>query len=104
MVACAEQITQRRRYSIEEIVSAIEKNSFDPCSQELQRIRKLIGVPFPRNKLDLARYYTIRLVMQGVDQATIAEFLEVDLRTVANYVAQAKERIRVVLETRAMLA
>lgn len=103
LIACAEQITQRPRYSIEEIVTTIEKDSLNPGSQELERIRKLIGVPFPRNKLDLARYYTIRLIMQGMDQPTIAEFLEVDLRTVANYVSQAKERIHVVLETRAVL-
>jgi hypothetical protein len=102
LIACAEQITQRPRYSIEEIVTAIEKGSFSPVGQEVQKIRKLIGVPFPRNKLDLARYYTIRLVMQGIDQPTIAEFLDVDLRTVANYVSQAKDRIRVVLETRAL--
>jgi len=104
LVACAEQITQRSRFSIEEIVSVIEKSNLNPGNQELEKIRRTIGVPFPRNKLDLARYYTIRLVMQGIDQPTIAEFLEVDLRTVANYVSQAKERIRVVLDTRTILA
>src|SRR3989304_2718729 len=92
------------RYPIEEILSAIEKKSLNIGSQDLVKIQKAIGVPFTRNKLDLARYYTIRLVMQGVDQQAIAEFLDVDLRTVANYVAQAKERVRLVLETRSILA
>ena len=75
----------------------------ESCSRvgvEVEKIQRVIGVPFSRNKLDLARYYTIRLVMQGVDQQTIAEFLDVDLRTIANYVSQAKERIRIALETR----
>ncbi|OGO31812.1 MAG: hypothetical protein A2Z29_08410 [Chloroflexi bacterium RBG_16_56_11] len=104
LIACAEEITQRPRYPIEEIVAAIEKEKMKLGSQDLVRIQKAIGVPFSRNKLDLARYYTIRLVMQGIDQQAIAEFLDVDLRTVANYVAQAKERIRLVLETRSILA
>ena len=103
LIACAEQLTQRPQYPIEDIVSAIEKKSLNMGSQDLVKIQKTIGVPFPRNKLDLARYYTIRLVMQGIDQQTIADFLEVDLRTVANYVAQSKERIRLILETRSIL-
>ena len=100
LIACAEEITQRPRFPIEDIINAIEKENMTHDGQELEKIRKAIGVPFPRNKLDLARYYTIRLVMQGIDQPTIAEFLEVDLRTVANYVAQAKKRIHLILETK----
>jgi DNA-binding NarL/FixJ family response regulator len=103
LISCVEQITQRQRYPIDEIVSAIEKHKLGLGSQELMKIKRVIGVPFRRNKLDLARYYTIRLIMQGIDQQTIADFLEVDLRTVANYVAQAKERIRMVLESRSGL-
>jgi hypothetical protein len=99
LISCAEQITQRQRYSIDEIVAAIE-NKTPAGVEELQKIKSAIGVPFRRNKLDLARYYTVRLVMQGIDQSTISEFLEVDLRTVANYFAQGRERIRVILDTR----
>jgi DNA-binding NarL/FixJ family response regulator len=102
LIACAEQITQRPRYPIEDIVNAIEKENMKLGSQDLLKIRRTIGIPFSRKRLDLARYYTIRLIMQGVDQHTIAEFLDVDLRTVANYVAQAKDRIRLVLETRSL--
>jgi len=102
LIACAEQITQRPRYPIEDIVNAIEKSNMNLGSQELVKIQRAIGIPFSRKRLDLARYYTIRLIMQGVDQHTIAEFLDVDLRTVANYIAQAKERIRLVLETRSL--
>jgi hypothetical protein len=100
LISCAEQMTQRPRFSIDEIVKAIENAKTPEGAQELQRVKSVIGVPFRRNKLDLARYYTIRLVMQGIDQSTISEFLEVDLRTVANYFAQARERIKVILETR----
>ena len=100
LINCSEQITQRPTYSIDEIVTAIENAKTPAGAQELQKIKSIIGVPFRRNKLDLARYYTIRLVMQGMDQSTIADFLEVDLRTVANYFAQARERVKVILETR----
>lgn len=100
LISCAEEITQRPRISIDEIITAIENRKSSNGPEELQKMKTLMGVPFSRNKLDLARYYTIRMVMQGVDQPTIAEVLEVDLRTVANYVAQAKDRIRVVLESR----
>ena len=103
LIACAEQITQRPRYSIEEIVSAIEKEKLHLGSQDLVKIQRVIGIRFPRNKIDLARYYAIRLVMEGIDQQTIAEFLDVDLRTVANYIAQAKERIWLILESKSML-
>jgi DNA-binding NarL/FixJ family response regulator len=100
LVGCAEQISQRPKFSIEDIIAAIERDRLNPENCEVEKIQKIIGVPFSRNKLDLARYYTIRLVMQGIDQQTIAEFLNVDLRTIANYVSQAKERIRIALETR----
>jgi hypothetical protein len=100
LINCAEQISQRPKFPIEDIMVAIERDRMNPDNQEVEKIQKVIGVPFSRNKLDLARYYTIRLVMQGIDQQTIAEFLDVDLRTIANYVSQAKERIRIALETR----
>jgi hypothetical protein len=100
LIACAEQITQRPRQPIEEVVSAIEKQKLNLGSQELVRTQRLIGIRLPRNKIDLARYYAIRLVMEGIDQQTIAEFLDVDLRTVANYIAQAKERIWLILESK----
>jgi DNA-directed RNA polymerase specialized sigma24 family protein len=103
LIACAEQISQRPRQPIEEIVSAIEKEKLNLGSQDLVRIQKLIGIRLPRNKIDLARYYAIRLVMEGVDQQTIAEFLDVDLRTVANYIAQAKERIWLILESKSVI-
>jgi hypothetical protein len=103
LISCADQITQRPTYPIDELVSAIDNSKIGLGSQELQRIQRVMGIPFPRNKLDLARYYAIRLVMQGIDQTTIAEFLDVDPRTVANYVAQAKERIRLVLESQSVL-
>jgi DNA-directed RNA polymerase specialized sigma24 family protein len=102
LIVCAEQITQRPRYPIEEIISAIEKERLGLSSQDLLKIQKAVGVPFPRHQIDLARYYTIRLVMQGVDHQTIADFLDVDPRTVANYVAQAKERIRLTLDSKSM--
>jgi len=104
LITCAEQITQRPLYPIEEIVSVIEQENLGLENHNLAKIQKTIGIRFPRNKLDLARYYAIRLVMQGVDRQAIADFLDVDLRTVANYIAQAKERIRLILESRSMLA
>jgi hypothetical protein len=103
LIDCAEQITQRPRYSIDDIVSAIEKEKLHLGSQDLVKIQRVVGIRFPRNKIDLARYYAIRLVMEGIDQQTIAEFLDVDLRTVANYIAQAKERIWLILESKSML-
>jgi hypothetical protein len=99
LIAYSEQITQRPRYPIQSIVDVIERNRISPGSHDLSKIKKSIGIPFPRNRLDLARYYAIRLIMEGIDQYTIAEFLEVDLRTIGNYISQAKERIRMILET-----
>jgi hypothetical protein len=103
LISCAEQLSQRPKYSINEIVTTIEKEKYHIGSQELLRIQKLVGVRLPRNKIDLARYYAIRLIMEGVDQQAIAEFLDVDLRTVANYISQAKERIWVILESKSMI-
>ena len=103
LIDCAEQITQRPRQPIEMVVSAIERDKLNLGSQDLTRMQKLIGIRLARNKIDLARYYAIRLVMEGVDQQTIAEFLDVDLRTVANYIAQAKERIWLILESKSVL-
>ena len=103
LVTCAEQLTRRPRYSIEEIVLAIEKQKVGLGCQDLVRVQKIIGIRLPRNKIDLARYYSIRLVMEGIDQLTIAEFLDVDLRTVANYIFQAKERIMLTLDSKSMV-
>lgn len=100
LIACAEQISQRPSYPIDKIISAIEKEQLGLGRQDLAEIQRRLGIPFPRNKIDLARYYTIRLVMQGMNNQTIADFLQVDLRTVGNYVAQAKERITLILEGR----
>jgi hypothetical protein len=102
LIACAEQITQRPRYPIEEIIAAIEKGTPGLRSQDLVKIQNDIGIPLHRSKIDLARYYAIRLVMEGIDHQRIADFLDVDMRTVANYILQAKERIRLTLESKSM--
>src|SRR3972149_1268978 len=44
LIDCAEQITQRPRYPVEEIVTAIEKEKMKQGNQELVRIQKIIGV------------------------------------------------------------
>ena len=103
LIECAGQLTQRPVYSIEDIVNAIENGRMGIASQALERVKREIGLPFPRTKVDLARYYTIRLVMEGISHQAIADFLEVDPRTVANYLVQARDRIKVVLESQAML-
>jgi len=100
LIACAEQITQRRRLPIDDIMQAIQQHKLDFDHQDLAKIKKGLGVPFPRHMVDLARYYAIQLVIQGVSRQEIAEFLEVDVRTVANYIAQAKARIKLILETK----
>jgi DNA-binding NarL/FixJ family response regulator len=97
LVACAEQITQRTRHPVREIMAAIEEAESSSTTQSLTEIQAYLGVPFPRDKIDLARYYTIRLVVEGVKNETIAEFLKVDIRTVGNYIVQAKERIMLAL-------
>jgi transposase len=101
LLFCAELITQRQRLPIDKIVSAIDKYKVNIDNEELSKLQREIGIPFSRNKLDVARYYAIRLVMQGVSRQDIAEFLDVDIRTVANYIAQAKKCIGIILETRA---
>ncbi len=98
LIACAAQITRRNKYPIEQIVSAIENNRQDLGNENVMRIKKELGIPFPRDRIDLARYYTIRLVMEGISNKVIAEFLQVEPRTVANYISQAKKRIRLILE------
>ena len=103
LIDCAAQLTQRPVYPIEDIINAIENGRMGVASQALARVKREMGLPFPRTKVDLARYYTIRLAMEGVSHQSIADFLEVDPRTVANYLVQARERIRVVLESQAML-
>lgn len=103
LLACANQLTQRPLYPVGEVIAAIEREKHGFGNQDLEKIQRILGVRFPRNEIDLARYYTIRLVMEGIDHQTIADFLDVDLRTVANYVLQAKERIRLILETRSIL-
>lgn len=103
LIACAEQITQRPRCPLEEIISAIEKARLHLGAQDLVKLQKTLGIPFPRNMLDLARYYAVRLLMEGVNHQMIADFLDVDLRTVANYILRAKEHIRLILESRASL-
>ena len=103
LICCAEQLTQRPRFPIEEIINIIEKDKLHFGSQDLVKIQKTIGIRLPRNKIDLARYYSIRLVMEGIDQQTIADFLDVDLRTVANYIVQAKERIWLILESKSVM-
>lgn len=102
LIACAEQITQRPVYPIRNIVMALEKETREPESSDVVKIRKKLGIPFSRYRLDLARYYTVRLIMEGVDRQTIADFLDVDIRTVANYMSQAKEHIRLILESSLM--
>ena len=64
------------------------------------RVRITHRDPFARDRLDLARYYAIRLAMEGLGNEIIAGFLRVELRTLGNYVAEAKERIRLTLESR----
>jgi hypothetical protein len=103
LIDCAGQLTQRPLYPIEDILNAIENGRMGIASQALARVKREIGLPFSRTKVDLARYYTVRLAMQGVDHQSIADFLEVDPRTVANYLVQARDRIRIVLESQAML-
>jgi|WetSurMetagenome_2_1015567.scaffolds.fasta_scaffold63409_3 hypothetical protein len=103
LIDCAAQLTQRPVYPLEDLFKAIENGQPGIASQTLERVKGEIGVPFSRNRIDLARFYAIRLVMQGFDHESIANFLEVDPRTVGNYLAQARERIRVVLESQEML-
>jgi hypothetical protein len=103
LIDCAGQLTQRVVYPIADILNAIENGRMGTASQALARVKREIGLPFSRTKVDLARYYAIRLAMEGVNHQSIADFLEVDPRTVSNYLVQARDRIGVVLESQAML-
>lgn len=97
----ARQITRRTRHSdISEIVAAIEAARLGLGNQHIVEIQERLGIPFPRDRIDLARYYAIRLVMEGLKNEIIADFLQVDLRTLGNYIAAAKEHIRLTLESR----
>ena len=98
LISCAEKITLRPTYSIKKIVVAIEKYFQYNDQTYLQQIRDELAIPFSRDKIDLARYYSIRLSMEGVNIQQIAEFLQVDPRTVGNYIRQAKQRIKFLLE------
>jgi hypothetical protein len=98
LISCAEQITIRPTYPIEKIVDALESYFRGNDQSELIQIRNELAIPFSRDKIDLARFYSIRLSMEGVNRQQIAEFLQVEPRTVANYTKQAKERIKVLLE------
>jgi hypothetical protein len=98
LISCAEQITIRPTYPIQKIVDAIESYFRGNDQNELIQIRNELAIPFSRDKIDLARFYSIRLSMEGVNVQQIAEFLQVEPRTVANYTKQAKERIKVLLE------
>jgi DNA-binding NarL/FixJ family response regulator len=101
LISAAERITRRRaRVPIREIVKAIEEQRLNSENQQLAEVQRKLGIPFSRNRLDLARYYAVRLVMEGLSNETVAEFLQVDPRTLANYIAQSKERIRLMLESR----
>ena len=100
LVTCSEHLTQRRHYPVEEIATFLQDGKPRFRYTELTALRRKIGVPFPRHMIDLARFYAIRLVMKGVGRDKIADLLDVDVRTVANYLAQAKERIRLILHTR----
>jgi hypothetical protein len=98
LISCAEQITVRPTYSINKIVDAIENYFNGNNHDDLIQIRDELTIPFSRDKIDLARFYAIRLSMEGVSIQQIAEFLQVEPRSVANYIKQAKERIKVLLE------
>ena len=100
LLDCARLLTRRKKHAIAQIIAALDDGTYDPDTEEACRVKEISGIPLPRNKIDLARYYAIRLVMQGVSNEAIATFLEVDPRTVGNYISQAKERIRLTLESR----
>ncbi len=101
LIAVVQRISRRTtRFPIRKILKAIEERRLGSDSQRLVEIQKRLGIPFSRNRIDLARYYAIRLVMEGLSNETIAEFLMVDPRTLANYIAQAKMRIVLILGSR----
>ena len=98
LITCVEQISIRPKYSIKKIVDAIESYFQGNNQDNLIQIRDELAIPFSRDKIDLARFYAIRLLIEGVSIQQIAEFLQVEPRTVANYLKQAKERIKILLE------
>ena len=101
LITCTEQIARHTGYpSIREIVEAIEREKLFADKQLVAEVSKRLVIPFSRDRRDLARYYGIRLRMEGLANSTIAEFLQVELRTLGNYIAEAKERIRLILESR----
>ncbi len=101
LIDAAEQITRRAdHHAIRDIVDAIEEERLNSGNQRVAEIQKHLGIPFTRDKIDLARYYAIRLVMEGLSNEIVADFLQVEMRTFSNYVAEAKERIRLTLESR----
>ncbi len=99
LIASAERISRPVRHpAVRKIVAAIEKQRLGQDGQFLAEMQKNLGIPFPRNKIDVARYYAIRLVMEGMKHEVVADFLEIDLRTLGNYLAEARHRIRLILE------
>lgn len=97
LLFCAEQISLRSKYPINEIIRSIDDTINGIDEEKIKVVRKILGIPFSRDAIDLARYYTIRLVMEGIGNKKIAYFLCVEPRTVANYINQAQARIQIVL-------
>jgi len=91
---------QTEHVSIRKILKAIEQRRLGLENRQLMEIQGRLGIPFSRDRIDLARYYAIRLVMEGLNNEAVAEFLLVEPRTCANYIAQAKIRIGLVLGCR----
>ena len=101
LIDAAEQITPRAdHHTIRDIVEAIEEERLNSGNGRMAEIQKHLGIPFPRDKIDLARYYGIRLVMEGLSNEIVANFLQVEMRTLSNHIAEAKERIKLTLESR----
>lgn len=100
LISCAEELTVRSTYPIEKIVSAMKNGLQTKVANEMPEIIYELNIPFSRSNIDLARYYSIRLVMEGMNIQNIAEFLQVEPRTVANYIKQAKQRIEISLINR----
>src|SRR4030042_4306041 len=98
LISCQQQITIRPTYSIKKIVDAIESYFHGNNQDEFIQIRDELAIPFSRYKIDLARFYAIRLLIEGVSIQQISEFMQVEPRTIANYIKQAKERIKSLLE------
>lgn len=101
LISCAEEITRHSGHpGIHEILSALEEETLFSENRHINTIKRKLGIPFSRDRLDLARYYAIRLLMEGLSNGTIANFLEVEIRTLGNYISAAKRRIRLTLESR----